>query len=179
MAGWEEIAIDLFPSPLMAHAVSACATVENLPFPEQSFGAVVCVGEVLAYCDPTQAIREFARILVPSGILVCDFGSSRSWKYRFTTNFGRSADLVVDKYNGSSEKIWIYDPLYIRSILTEIGFLVTDELGTHGWSAVARRLGLSPTVSVSAEKLFSWVNMPAKWADIMTIVARRQPVWTR
>jgi SAM-dependent methyltransferase len=176
LSSWEEIATDLFPSPLTTHRVSVCASVELLPFAEQSFGAVVSVGEVLAYCDPARALKEFARVLIPSGVLICDFGSTRSTKYRFTESFGRAADLVTDRYNGSPEKIWIYDPLYIRSILEDVGFLVSEEMGIHAWSAIARRLGLSPAVSVLAGKLLDWIRAPAIWGDIMTVVARRQPI---
>lgn len=175
LPGWSEIAVDLFPSPLAAHRASACANVESLPFPQRSFGAVVCVGEVLGYCDPARALREFARILEPSGILVCDFGSSRSWKYRFTASFGRAADLVIDRYNGSPEKLWIYDPDYIRSLFTEIGFRISDELGTHGWSAIARRMGLPPAVCVMAESSLDWIPTPTRWADIMTFIAQQRP----
>jgi SAM-dependent methyltransferase len=175
LPNWDAVAVDLFPSPLTTHRASICATIESLPFSEGSFGAVVCVGEVLGYCDPARALKEFARVLESLGILVCDFGSSRSWKYRFTKSFGRAADLVIDPYNGSAEKLWIYDPGYVRSILNEVGFQISTELGTHCWSALGRRLGFSPSKCVTAENLLDWIPISPKWADIMTFVARRQP----
>jgi SAM-dependent methyltransferase len=172
--GWSEIATDLFSSPLGAHGLSVCATIQQLPFLDRSFGAVVCVGEVLAYCDPAKAIEEFARILVPKGILICDFGNSRSNKYRFTRTFGRAAEIVTDRYNGSPEKIWIYDPRYVKSILTEQKFEICREAGIHVWSPIARRLGLPPAFSLVAERYLAWANAISEGADIMTLVARLQ-----
>jgi ubiquinone/menaquinone biosynthesis C-methylase UbiE len=62
------------PNDLSAYCreYSVCTSVERLPFRENSMGAIVCVGEVLAYCDPAAAIGEFARVLVRSGLLICD-----------------------------------------------------------------------------------------------------------
>jgi SAM-dependent methyltransferase len=172
--GWTEIATDLFSSPLTAHGMSVCATIELLPFLDRSFGAVVCVGEVLAYCDPAKALKEFARVLVPQGILICDFGSSRSNKYRLTKTFGRAADIVTDRYNGSPEKIWVYDPRYVKSILIGQSFEICAETGIHVWSSIARRLGFSPRISLVVEKALCRANAVSDGADIMTIVARRR-----
>ena len=172
-ASWEEVAIDLFPIPLLTHPLAVCASIERLPFQSESFGAAVCVGEVLAYCDPAQALKELARVLTPRGVLICDFGSSRSFKYRFTHSFGRAADLVVDSYNGLPENIWIYDPRYVKSVLEDLGLEISLEIGIHGWSAAARRLGLSPLLSVTIERYLRWAPLPASCSDIMTFVARR------
>jgi SAM-dependent methyltransferase len=173
-SGWQEVAVDLFATPLKRHRISVCASVENLPFGSNSFGAVVCVGEVLAYCDPARAITEFARVLVPAGTLICDFGSSRSFKYRFSESFGRAADLVIDRYNGSAEKIWVYDPRYIRSLLEGSGLAISAEVGIHFWSALARRAGLSPSCSVAAERWLSRIAIAPAAADVMTFVAQRR-----
>lgn len=172
--GWEQVAIDLFASPLTAHSRSVCATVENLPFPPECFGAVVCVGEVLGYCDPARALLEFARVLIPAGILICDFGSTRSGRYWFTRSHGLAADLISDQYNGSVERIWIYDPQYIKSMLNGRGFRIRAEIGIHVWSAAARRMGFSPSRSVLAEKFLSSFIEPNSWADVMTLVAQRR-----
>lgn len=171
--GWEEVSVDLFAAPLRLHSRSVRANVEQLPFKNSEFGAVVCVGEVLGYCDPAKAIVEFSRVLERGGILICDFGNSRSIRYWFTSTFRRSADLVTDAYNGSPERIWVYDPSYILSVANTCGLRVLQMTGTHSWSAVARRVGVGPDGAVWWEKALNRIPAPNSWAALTTIVACR------
>ena len=53
------------------------------------------MGEVIAYCDPVRVVKEFANVLAPGGLLVCDFQSSRSVRFARTPAFGRAADIVL------------------------------------------------------------------------------------
>jgi SAM-dependent methyltransferase len=171
--GWREIAVDLFTSPIRRHPFAVCGSVENLPLQANSCGAIVCIGEVLAYCDPALALAEFGRALKPSGILICDFGSSRSLRYWFRKDYGRAANLVTDYYNGSPETIWVYDPGYIIPLLTSVGFVIRAIFGSHTWSALARRLGASISTAMRLQHQLEWFQLPTAWADITTIVAER------
>jgi SAM-dependent methyltransferase len=175
LSGWKEIPLDLFLPPLRRRTGAVCASVEALPFRPSTLGAVICTGEVLAYCDPASAIWQFARVLAPFGILICDFGSSRSPRYWFRFPYGRAADLVVDLYNGSEEKIWIYDPTYIERLLIAAGFSVHLKLGIHTWSALARRVGFSMSGAVSIQRLLERLRLPRAWADVVTFVAVHLP----
>lgn len=49
---------------------SAIADIADLPFCDGSFSKIVCVGVLVHVESPQQAIREFARVLKPGGILV-------------------------------------------------------------------------------------------------------------
>ena len=171
--GWHEVALDLFLAPLAARQHAVCASVEHLPFRNQSFGAIVAVGEVLSYCDPARAIWEFARVLAPGGLGIFDFTSSRCFRYWFRESYGRAADLVTDQYNGRPERTWIYDPAYIRNLLNSAGFKVKAKLGTHAWSALAQRAGLSTAASIVIERWLGPLYLPSHWAYLMTIVAER------
>jgi SAM-dependent methyltransferase len=173
---WDEISLDLFSAPLKTRPNAVCASVEALPFANNIFGAVVCVGEVLAYCDPAKAIREFARVLAPAGLLICDFGNSRSLRYLFKKTYGRAAEIITEQYNGMPERIWIYDPKYIDSILLSCGFAVRQRVGTHTWSALARRVGLPMSHSISLQEYLDWLPLPAVGADLMTVVALRNEI---
>jgi SAM-dependent methyltransferase len=170
---WHEVRCDLFAAPIKGGGLSVCGSIQQLPFSDSAFGAVVCVGEVLAYCDPAATAREFARVLAPSGILISDFGSSRSMRRLLSSSFGRAADLVTDDYNGSPEKTWIYNPDYILALLANLGFRIQKTLGTHTWSALARRLGCSPRLAVSIQRRLEWLRLPAAAADVITVVAVR------
>ena len=143
------------------------------PFAGSTFSIIVCVGEVLAYCDPAKAIREFARVIANSGRLICDFRSSRSLRYLRSKTFGRAADLIHDEYNGTPEPTWVYDPQYIRAILHLAGFRIRSEFGIHTWSNLARRLGSSTELALTFQRYLASMPFPVKWADLITIVADR------
>jgi SAM-dependent methyltransferase len=171
--GWKEVCLDLFTTPLRGHPRAICGSAERMPFPSRVFGAVVCVGEVLGYCDPATALTEFSRVLTHGGLLICDFRSSRSARYWLRRHYGRAADLVIDDYNSKPEQAWIYDPAYVSSILSSRGFKVQAVVGTHTWSAVARRIGAGTAVGLSLQRRLDRVRLPSAWADLTTIVAER------
>ncbi len=131
----------------------------------------MCVGEVLGYCDPAIALREFRRVLTSTGTLICDFGSSRSFRNLFRSSYGSAADITADYYNETLERTWVYDPEYLLSLLTSFDFKIAETSGTHTWSALARRLGLRQSTATGIQRRLEWLRPPAAWADIMTIVA--------
>jgi SAM-dependent methyltransferase len=89
-----EISVDLFPEPIAGRQYPVCASIARLPFRSSSIDAVVCVGEVLAYCDPSEAISEFARVMRPNGRLIIDFGSTKSWRVFATPQHGVAATAL-------------------------------------------------------------------------------------
>lgn len=171
--GWQEIAVDLFISPLSGRRSSVCASTERLPFLSETFSAVVCVGEVLAYCDPVKCLAEFSRLLVSGGILICDFGNSRGARFWSTDTYGRAADLVTGEYNGRPERTWVYDPSYIQMLLRSENLQIRRQVGTHTWSTLAKRLGVTQRFALEVERRLRWLTLPADWADVMTFVAER------
>jgi SAM-dependent methyltransferase len=171
--GWRTVSLDLFAEPIRRHRFPICGNIEQLPFGSDSFAAVVCVGEVLAYCDPAKALRECARVLIPGGRIICDFRSSRSPRYWFTKTHGRAADLVVDQYNGTPEPTWVYDPHYIDSVLVANGLRVFRRLGLHTWSSIAKRAGCSSVSSLYIQNALTKVSLPSYFSDLVTIAADR------
>jgi SAM-dependent methyltransferase len=172
-AHWYEVSLDLFTTPIRTRPYRVCANVQTLPFPDKAFDCVLCVGEVLAYCDPAKAISEFARVLASSGLLICDFGSSRSFRRWFTASYGRAADLIVEDYNGTPERTWVYDPKYVRALLVSSGFHVRSIIGIHTWSSLGRRLGMPTGAALTLQKNLGWIPLPHLWGDLTTIVASR------
>lgn len=171
LSTWNEVCLDLFTTPICARQHALCASIERLPLKSSTMGAVICVGEVLGYSDPAAALAEFARVLSKSGILICDFGSSRGIRNWFTKSYGRAADLIIVDYNRTPERTWIYDPRYIDSLLHSFGFQIRIKLGTHTWSALAKRLRLSTRTALSLQRNLEGLWFPPVWADVMTIVA--------
>jgi SAM-dependent methyltransferase len=171
---WREIGVDLFEAPLGSRPDVVCANIESLPFDNGSFGAILCVGEVLGYCDPHRALQEFSRLAAPGATLICDFGSTLSARYLLTGVRGRMADIIVDEYNGTEERVWVYHPKYIRRLILEAGFEVLREFGTHSLPALARRMGCPQSIAASAMASFQWLPQPKHLADVHTIVAAKR-----
>lgn len=175
-SGFEEVFLDLFVKPIRYRPLAVCGSVEALPFKQESFECVVSVGEVFAYCDPSSAIAEFARVLKPGGLLICDFSSSKSARYLMTKTFGRAADLVIDSYNGLPEPCWVYSPAYIDSLLKSSGLCVAASMGAQTIAAMCRRAAISPSAAIRIQSAFKWLKLPAVLADLITIAAVRQRI---
>jgi SAM-dependent methyltransferase len=173
LEGWSEVAVDIFDAPIRNHANAVCASVEDLPFNDKSFDAIVCIGEVLAYCDPAKSFTEFARVIKPNKKLICDFGNSRSPRHWMTAQYGKAAALVTVDYNGTPERTWVYDPAYISKVLRDRGFVVRNTDGIHRWSTFARRVGLGIDSALSLERLLSSLPLGKGWSDTMMVVADR------
>ena len=61
--------------------------VEALPFADGSFGTVLCTEVIEHIPDPSAALREFARVLRPGGVLVGSVPArSLIWKLRFLSS---------------------------------------------------------------------------------------------
>ena len=168
-----EVRVDVFEKPLKVAGRAVCADVQRLPFGPGTFDLVVCVGEVLGYCDPAAAIRELARVLARKGVIVCDFASSRSFRRWFTRSFGRAADVVVSQYNGTPERSWVYDPAYIANLVGQHGIAMRERIGTHTWSALGQRLGLSVDRSMRVQRRLRDLPLPCPWAELVTFVGEK------
>jgi SAM-dependent methyltransferase len=179
--GWEagnEVLVDLFSAPIAGRRLAVCADIGSLPFQKAKFGAVVCTGEVLGYCDPARAFSEFSRVASSGGILILDFASTRSARYWWTKTYARTADLVTVQYNGRPERIWIYDPKYIYSLLVDFGFQVDRLSYIYTWSVLLNRFGVGDRNALKLERCLRMFPLPISAADIIVIVARRVEVAT-
>jgi SAM-dependent methyltransferase len=174
--GYEQFLLDLFIEPIAGRALAVCGRIEQMPFRNGSFDVVVCVGEVLSYRDPAQALSEFARVLRDQGLLIFDFPSSQSPRHWFDPRFGRAADIFTDRYNATDEPIWVYSPLYIRSLMSRNDFQRLTEVGTHTLSAVARRFGIPFRQAAKVENRVRSLRRFTGLADVITVVARKRSV---
>jgi SAM-dependent methyltransferase len=77
--GWQTHGVDVSPGLLalarcrVPGAPLALASVDNLPYPDARFDAVVCCGSTLSFVDdPARALAELGRVLRPGGRLLLD-----------------------------------------------------------------------------------------------------------
>lgn len=171
--GWTEVSIDQFCSPMQRRDRAICGDVHRIPIGSGRASAVVCVGEVLAYCEPATVVQEFARILTCSGILIVDHRSTRSPKYWGTPVWRRAADIVIDQYNGSDERTWVYDPSYIHGLLLTAGFQLQAQADTHGVAAIIRRASAPVAVALAIDRLLAPIAGRLLPGDLVTTIAVR------
>lgn len=61
--------------------------VEQLPFPDGSFGTVLCTEVIEHIPDPSRALAEFQRVLRPGGVLIGSVPArSLVWRLRFLSS---------------------------------------------------------------------------------------------
>lgn len=61
--------------------------VEQLPFADHSFGTVLCTEVIEHIPDPSRALAEFRRVLMPGGVLIGSVPArSLVWKLRFLSS---------------------------------------------------------------------------------------------
>jgi SAM-dependent methyltransferase len=132
--------LDLADIRLPQVKLAAVGTAECLPFKNNSFDFVLCVGAVLNYCDAAAAISEIARVLTPTGILFLEFESSESAEYLWTSKFGIASTFVTTNFQGEPESLWLYNPSYIIGLLKAVGMSVMHNEGFHAITAFIFRL---------------------------------------
>jgi SAM-dependent methyltransferase len=173
LPGWQEIRLDLFRGPLRGDPHSVCGTILNLPFSDFTFGAVVCVGEVLGYCDPAQAVPELSRVLAIGGLLILDFASTRSPRFWLSSTYGRAADIITVDYNGCPERVWAYDPSYVKTLVRKAGLSIIFDRRIMGWAAAIKRIGLRVGAALYVDAKFNRLIGTVALGDLSVICARR------
>lgn len=139
--------VDIAEKKIQDKPLFTVANIEKLPFENDLFTGVVCVGSVLNYCDAVAALSELSRVLCRSGKLILEFESSYSYEYKGTPLYGVDADVVTTTYYGQPHKIWVFSPAYIKRVLNHCNLKLLNEEYFHIISALAFHLGKSETDS--------------------------------
>lgn len=125
------INVDIAEKNLTAHRNPVCASAEYLPFDDSSFDGVICVGSVINYCNAIDVCSEVHRILRKNGRAIIEFESSESFEYFGRDQYGKSASMVDTKYANMPERIWLYKPSYMRSIVNGLGMQICSTKYGH------------------------------------------------
>lgn len=123
--------IDVAENKLKNVKNAICANIENIPFNNQEFNSIICVGSVINYCDAISAIKEFSRVVINGGYLILEFESSAGFEYLNSPCFNQDAYIIETSYIETSHTQWLYSPRYIYNILSNESFKVVDKKIFH------------------------------------------------
>jgi ubiquinone/menaquinone biosynthesis C-methylase UbiE len=129
--------VDIAENKISCFSEYVASSIENLPFNENIFTDIICVGSVINYCDAIAAIFELSRVLKSGGSLILEFESSWGYEHRKSSSFKQDADIVQLPYFGKLHNQWIYSPKYISNILKMAGFYINDEYRFHYLSGIS------------------------------------------
>ena len=94
---------------------------EHLPFPDQSFDYVVCLGALLYFNDPCQALLEMRRVLKPNGKVVLRTVNKENLHTLWTRR----------KLDPASKNLYTAEEL--RKLVTGSGFIVSKSFSYGFW----------------------------------------------
>lgn len=116
------------------------ASVENMPFDNNYFDAIICVGSVLNYCSALESISELSRTLKPDGILILEFERSNTSELWFSKEYSKKATIQQYEYLGHMHTLWLYSEKYIKDLLQINHLNIDDYKRFHCLSALANRI---------------------------------------
>jgi ubiquinone/menaquinone biosynthesis C-methylase UbiE len=97
------------------------AAAENLPFPDQSFDAVLCGMGLQFFSDKQKGLREFHRVLVPGGRLVATVPGPTPPPLEIMAN-ALARHIGPDAASFVHVVFSMHDPDALRNLATQAGF---------------------------------------------------------
>lgn len=107
------------------------SSIEKMPYEDNFFDNILCVGSVLNYCDAIAAISELARVLKPKGNLILEFESSWGFEYLGKKQYKDNASIITTEYIEKEHIQWLYAPNYIYRIIQSCGFTIVETKSFH------------------------------------------------
>jgi len=92
------------------------------------------------------------------------------------TTYGRAADIATVEYNGGPERVWAYDPTYIKTLVRQNGLIIVSETHIMGWAAALERIGARIKAALLADAMINRLTRSAILGDLTFICARRNEI---
>lgn len=112
--------------------------IERLPFADGVFDLVLCVGAVVNYCEPYDAIPELVRVLKTGGILVIDFETTTTAEVLFSKHWGKRVSVIERLFADRLDKTYLFSAHHIRTILGSCNCGVIKTWRYHTATAIWR-----------------------------------------
>ena len=132
--------VDIASNLLQNISNAFIASIEELPFPDNTFDAIICVGSVINYCSAFESISEFSRTIKKGGILILEFERSQSAELWFSSDFGKNATLQQYNYLDDIHTLWLYSESYISKLLIQNHFKIINKKRIHSLSTIVNRI---------------------------------------
>jgi SAM-dependent methyltransferase len=165
----DAIALDRFPKQLAGVENAVVGDVEKMPFPNDAFDLVICIGSVLNYLSATVALMEIGRVTKPGGALLLHFETSNSLEHFGSRRWRADAVPFRTVNNGKPDLIWVYSQDFMYRTLQRVGFRIEARRGFNMWSAAMLRLGLPQRWSARMQPLDHWIPIRAIADDIILV----------
>lgn len=152
------ISLDISYRQCLTLAHSVVGDVAMLPFPNQCFDVVVCVGAVINYSEPYEAIPELVRVLRGNGLILLDFETSDSAELLFSGQWKKRVSVVERLYAGRLDKTFLFSVEHVRRILVQSGISIIGMRRYHVSTAIWQRIFPSsrlPKIVLSADNFMA------------------------
>lgn len=119
--------VDVSEAALEGIEHSYVCSIENMPFEDNTFDCIICVGSVLNYADLSSVISKFNHITTPEALLVLEYERIQSG---FVDEEMRSKDISLRKYLFDEEEheCFLYSDKYVEEALTANNFVITKKV---------------------------------------------------
>lgn len=123
--------VDIVKKNICRYEDYVVANIEDMPFEDSTFDSVICVGDVINYCDAEKAIKELCRVVKKWGKLIIEFENSNSYEYILKGFYGCDKTIVNLEYMKEVTNQYLYSQQYLSGMLRKNGFDVKEELSIH------------------------------------------------
>jgi SAM-dependent methyltransferase len=129
---------DLAENLIKDKARSHVCSIEEMPFDDNYFDVVICVGSVINYCNALTALNEIQRVMKPGSYLILEYERSQTGGLIMQKEYGKSSVIQIYEYNSQpNHKLWLYSDFYIENILSDFEILKSEYF--HTLSSIAAR----------------------------------------
>ncbi len=129
--------VDIVETNICKYDDYVVANIEQLPFQNLVFDYIICVGDVINYCDAEKAIKELHRVVKKQGKMIIEFENASAYEYIGRKFYGSDKVLTNLEYMGEVTNQYLYSCKYIKEILEMNGFEIKKELSMHIISGLA------------------------------------------
>ena len=168
--------VDIADKKISHLELFSVASIENLPFENDCFDSIICVGSVINYCDAMQAISELSRVIKKKGILILEFENSSGYEYKNKPVFKTAADITQVIFQNTIHTQWLYSYPYIKGLIAQYGFEIRKKYFFHILSSYMLYKGYDERKAsrfAKFDKVLQWIPIINKHANNVILVCEK------